>query len=141
MKRWFCFFAVVFCLTGCAFDSAPAPVEPPMPLPDPVQVADPAPVQITAPVKAQETWDIDKFASNPWLIAAFFLLVQWFEIWYYNRTGKTSVVIDTAEAAMSGKMGTVQRLLYRLWRWSYFRKHPDKQDPDKKSENEENKKC
>lgn len=140
MRRWFCFLAVVFCLTGCAFDSVPAPVEPPAPMPDPVQVADPAPVQITAPVKAQETWDIDKFASNPWLIAAFFLLVQWFEIWYYNRTGKTSVVIDTAEAAMSGKMGLAQRLLYRLWRWRYFAKHPDKKDPDKdKVETEETK--
>lgn len=140
MKRWFCFLAVVFCLTGCAFDSAPAPVEPPAPMPDPVLVADPAPVQITAPVKAQETWDIDKFASNPWLIAAFFLLVQWFEIWYYNRTGKNSVMIDTAEAAMSGKMGLAQRLIYCLWRWRYFAKHPDKKDPDKdKVETEETK--
>jgi len=83
--------------------------------------------------------DLEKIFSNPWLIAAVFLLIQWFEIWYYNRTGKTSKTIDAAEAAMNAKLGIIQKVLYRLWRWRYFKKHPEKKNPDKPETEKEKK--
>jgi len=87
----------------------------------------------TAVVKTS-TVDIDKVLTNPWLIAGAFLAIQWFEIWYFNRTGKKSATIDAAEAAMQPKLGIIQRVLYRLWRWIYFWKNKDKKDPDKEEE-------
>ena len=78
--------------------------------------------------------DLDKVLSSPWLIAAVFLLIQWFEIWYYNRTGRKSATIDAAEAAMAPKLGIVQRVLYWVWRRVYFWKHRDQKDPDKEEE-------
>jgi len=83
---------------------------------------------------AVERVDIDRIAVNPWVIAGVFLLIQWFEIWYFNRTGRKSATIDAAEAAMAPKLGIVQLGLYRLWRWCYFWKHKDKRDPDKEEE-------
>lgn len=88
--------------------------------------------------KAQKTpndsFDIDKIASNPWVIAGVFLAIQWAEIWYFNKTGRRSRTIDAAEAAMQPKLGIIQRMLYRLWRWCYFWKNKDKKDPDKEEE-------
>ena len=78
--------------------------------------------------------DVDKFFDNPWVIAAFFLAIQWFEIWYFNRTGRKSTTIDAAEAAMQPKLGVIQRVLYWIWRRLYFWKHRDKKDPDKEEE-------
>ena len=82
----------------------------------------------------KDSFDIDKIASNPWVIAGVFLLVQWFEIWYFNRTGRKSATIDAAEAAMQPKLGIIQRVLYWVWRRVYFWKRPDQKDPDKEEE-------
>lgn len=99
-------------------------------------------VGVTGAAQAESSWidnvDLDKVLTSPWLIAGVFLLVQWFEIWYFNRTGKKSATIDAVEAAMAPKLGIVQRALYRLWRWGYFKKHPDKKDPDKQEEEKKN---
>lgn len=95
-------------------------------------------VPVSAEHKAEwiDNVDVEKILTNPWLIAVFFLLIQWFEIWYYNRTGKTSKTIDAAEAAMNAKLGIMQKVLYRLWRWRYFKKHPEMKNPDKPEEKE-----
>ncbi len=84
--------------------------------------------------------DVDRVFSNPWLIAGVFLLIQWVEIWYFNRTGKKSKTIDAAEAAMQPKLGIVQRFLYWIWRKLYFWKNRDKKDPDEEQQEEEKKK-
>lgn len=88
---------------------------------------------------AEESWidnfDLEAFLKNPWLIAGIFLLIQWLEIWYYNRTGKTSKTIDSTEAALNSKLGVIQKIAYRIWRNFYFKTHPNKNDPDKKPEN------
>ena len=134
-KRGFCkavFFAAALLLAGCGFRTTPAP---------PPRGSDPALDLIAAysqdatPAPTEKGWldnmDVDKFFDNPWFIAAFFLAIQWFEIWYFNRTGKKSTTIDAAEAAMQPKLGIVQRVLYWLWRRVYFWKNRDKKDPDK----------
>lgn len=100
-----------------------------------------SPETVPAAATPEKSWvdnvdnvDIDKIASSPWVIAGVFLLIQWFEIWYYNRTGRKSATIDAAEAAMQPKLGIVQRVLYWLWRRLYFWKNRDKKDPDKEEE-------
>lgn len=111
--------------TGTASKSA----EPPTAAPD-------APVSAEHEAEWIDNVDVEKILTNPWLVAVFFLLIQWFEIWYYNRTGKTSKTIDAAEAAMNCKLGIMQKVLYRLWRWRYFQKHPELKNPDKPEEKE-----
>lgn len=97
-----------------------------------------ASAQDATPAAEAESWidtvDIDKTLGNPWLIAGIFLLIQWLEIWYFNRTGRKSATIDAAEAAMQPKLGMIQRILYWLWRRVYFWKHKDQKDPDKEEE-------
>ena len=127
--------AAALLLAGCGFRTTSAPSS---------RGSDPALDLIaaaSAPAQTEKSWiddvDVDKVAANPWLIAGVFLLIQWFEIWYFNRTGKKSTTIDAAEAAMQPKLGIAQRVLYWIWRRLYFWKHRDKKDPDK--EEEENK--
>ena len=127
--------AAALLLAGCGFHTATSP---------PPRGSDPALDLIAAyaqdakPAPTETSWidgvDVDKVAANPWLIAGVFLLIQWFEIWYFNRTGKKSTTIDAAEAAMQPKLGIVQRALYWIWRRLYFWKHRDKKDPDKEEE-------
>ena len=119
--------------------------EPPVVAPEVVTGRETAPMAAAAaPGAAQpeKSWidsvDLEKVLTSPWLIAGAFLLIQWFEIWYFNRTGRKSATIDAAEAAMAPKLGIVQLGLYRLWRWVYFWKHKDKRDPDKEGEEKKN---
>ena len=124
--------AVVVCaVAGCRWGEVRQPPEPTAPAA--VEVAPVVkPVAAVAEAAAPKSdFDIEKIIKNPWLIAVVFLLIQWFEIWYYNRTGRTSATIDAAEAALSPRLGLMQRVLYRLWRWRYFQKHPERADPDK----------
>ena len=131
---------VLLAVGGCGFKTAASapqsvPGEPLVFETLRAQSAEAAPAQTA---QTEKSWidnvDVDKIFSNPWLIAAVFLAIQWFEIWYFNRTGKRSTTIDAAEAAMQPKLGVVQRVLYWLWRRIYFWKHRDKKDPDKEEE-------
>lgn len=145
MKRLVFVSAVVAvcAVAGCRWGEVRQP-----PVPTAPAAVETAPVEVAPVVKPvaavaetaapKDDLDVEKIFKNPWLIAVVFLLIQWFEIWYYNRTGKTSATIDAAEAALSPKLGIMQRVLYRLWRWRYFSKHPDRADPDK--DNKETKK-
>jgi hypothetical protein len=135
--------AAMLAVAGCGRHVTPAPSSIPGELVFEAirgQSAVMSPTGVAHPTAAQpeKSWidnvDIDKVFSNPWLIAGVFLLVQWFEIWYFNRTGRKSRTIDAAEAAMQPKLGIIQRILYRIWRWIYFWKNKDKKDPDKEEE-------
>ena len=129
---------VLLALAGCCFKTAtPAPPSVPGELVFETLRAQKAETAPVAP-QPEKSWidgvDVDKVATNPWLIAGIFLAIQWFEIWYFNRTGKKSTTIDAAEAAMQPKLGVIQRVLYWIWRRLYFWKHRDKKDPDKEEE-------
>ena len=126
--------AAVGAVAGCRWSAAPPQPEPTIPAAVESAPAARPVTEAAAPaagaIAQKADFDLDQILKNPWLIAAVFLLIQWFEIWYYSRTGRTSATIDAAEAAISPRLGTVQRILYRLWRWKYFQKHPDRKDPD-----------
>lgn len=133
--------ATLLALAGCGFGRdtpAPSPrgVDPALEvIAAAASAQDSKPAQAAQPEKSWiDSFDIDAVVSNPWLFAGVFLLIQWFEIWYFNRTGRKSKTIDAAEAAMQPKLGIIQRVLYWLWRKIYFWKHRDQKDPDKEEE-------
>ena len=152
-KRRFCeavLLAVALTVAGCGFQStAPSAASP--------RGSDPA-LEVIARATAEQdakppapltqgaaqpgnSWidrvDIDEVMSNPWALLAAFLAIQWFEIWYFNRTGRKSKTVDDAEAAIQPKLGIVQRVLYWIWRRIYFWKNKDKKDPDREKEEKE----